>query len=238
MPTLRPAPIPASRDVPPLHEAHDFRRPTSFPSAMTTPATPPYDQLAPASLYLLSPGFTFIPVASPVQPGSCFLLPASCFLLPASYWGFVALLPPFPRPTIPGPDISDSLRFARVDTLRPALVFLDCPATLASPSAHPAPPRPYLARPCCLLPPAPFESVTPTDVARFASRPCAKWVDGATPHPFPPDNPTAANAHAAPTHLALLLPCGVLICRPVGASPPPRPRFHQICSPPSRLSSV
>lgn len=68
--------------------------------------------------------------------------------------------------------------------------------------------------------------------------PCAKWVDGATPHPFPPDDPTAANAHAAPTHIALLLPCGVLTCRLVGASPPPRPRFHQICSPPSRLFGV
>jgi hypothetical protein len=35
-----PAPIPTSHDVPPLHEAHDFRRPTSFPSATYDRAMP------------------------------------------------------------------------------------------------------------------------------------------------------------------------------------------------------
>jgi hypothetical protein len=62
---------------------------------------------------------------------------------------------------------------------------------------------------------------------------CAKWVDGATLHPFPSDDPTPANAHAAPTHLALLLPCGVLRCRPVGCLPAAETAF-----PSDMLSSV
>ena len=105
MPTLRPAPIPASRDVPPLHEAHDFRRPTSFASAA-------YEHAMPRRLMinLRRPPFIYYLLGSPSFPWrrlsnlvlvSCFLLPASCSLLPTGVL-WPSSLPPFRGPPFQG----------------------------------------------------------------------------------------------------------------------------------------
>ena len=157
---------------------------------MTTPCHAAYDQLAPASVYLSSPSIMlcllpfytsrdYFPTSACLDLLSCtWFTPTSCFLLPARVlW---PSLPPFRRPPFQISRIHFASPGSCVDTLRPALVFLDCPATLASPPwiapgeltlhAHLA----RLARPCCPLPPAPFESVTTTDIARFASRSMCK----------------------------------------------------------------
>ena len=186
------------------------------------------------------------------QPGSCVLGPASCFILLLPAVALWPSLPPFRRPPfqefLPPPAIL-GFTSLRARGIRPVLVpRLPCNACLASMDrspgectldAHLAPPRPTL-----LLPAASTLGISYHNRRRALRQPfpCAKWVDGAIPHPFPPDDPTAANAHAAPTDLSHTPPvrCPSMdsLCRPVGASPPPRPHFHQMLSSATSLFGV
>ena len=127
-----------------------------------------------------------------------------------------------------------------VDMLRPALVY-----RLPSSIGFAAPPPPRLTaataspRPCCPRLPASFESITTKDIARFASR---FHVQSAverrqTLPPLPASRPQVRTPRQSIS--PIYLPCSLLSsCCPVGASPPPRPPFHQMCSLPFCSPSV